>query len=114
MESDDGKTIAIVAHLTLIGLIIAFVMHSSNKTKIGAFYLRQSLGLGLTIIALSIVSMIFLFIPFIGWLIGLLCTIAQIAIVVGWVISLIGAINNEEKEVPALGAFYQKIFAGIS
>ena len=33
--SEDGKTIAIISYITLIGWIIALVMHQSNKTSLG-------------------------------------------------------------------------------
>ncbi|MEM9648547.1 MAG: YtxH domain-containing protein, partial [Bacteroidota bacterium] len=35
---ESGKTVAIIAHLTLIGWIIAIIMNSSNKTEVGSFY----------------------------------------------------------------------------
>ncbi|HET7537816.1 MAG TPA: hypothetical protein VFJ90_15260, partial [Candidatus Didemnitutus sp.] len=40
----EDKTVAILSYITLIGFIIALVMHGSNKTKLGAYHLRQTLG----------------------------------------------------------------------
>ena len=36
-SSDDGKNIAIIAYLTLIGFIIALIQHNNNKTRLGAY-----------------------------------------------------------------------------
>ena len=44
----EDRTVAILSYITIIGFIIAIVMHSSKKTAIGAYHLRQCLGLLLT------------------------------------------------------------------
>ena len=103
----DDKTAAIVSYLTLIGFIVAVILHGSNKTRLGAYHLRQSLGLMLTAIAVWVVAMMFAFVPFAGWLISLA---AWVALFVLWVIGLIGAINGQMKPVPVLGEYYQKWF----
>lgn len=41
----DGKTKAIVAHITWIGWIIALILNSSEKDEIASFFIRQLLGL---------------------------------------------------------------------
>ncbi len=45
--TDNGKTVAIISYITLIGWIIALVMNNGNKTALGSFHIRQSLGIGL-------------------------------------------------------------------
>ncbi len=50
--SKDGKNVAIIAHLTLIGWVIALIMNNGNKTELGSFYIRQVLGI--IILALGI------------------------------------------------------------
>lgn len=96
---ESGKTIAIVAHLTLIGWIIALIMNSNNKSEIGSFYIRQVLGLGLLGILLS-------FIPVIGW-------IASIGVLVLWIMSLVGAFSGETKLTPFLGEYFQSWFKSL-
>ena len=91
----DGKTIAIVAHLTIIGFLIAFVMNSSNRTELGSFYIRQTLGIFL----LTLVG----FIPLIGWF-------ALIAVFILWLISLVGALGGNKKPVFLLGEQFQEWF----
>ncbi len=94
----DGKTIAIVAHLTIIGFLIALVMNSSNRTEFGSFYIRQTLGIFL----LTLVG----FIPLIGWF-------ALIAVFILWLISLVGALGGNKKPVFLLGEQFQEWFKSI-
>ena len=56
-SSDNGKTVAIVCYFTLIGWIVALVMHSNNKTSLGAFHIRQMLGLMLISFAFYFINM---------------------------------------------------------
>ena len=81
----DKKTTGIVAYLTWIGLVIAFVAGDKEGAK---FHLNQAL----VILLFSLLSVI----PCIGWLWG-------IFMIVCWVMELIAAINEEEKPVPLLG-----------
>jgi hypothetical protein len=95
----DGKNVAIIAHITLIGWIIAIVMNSSNKTEYGSFYIRQVLGI-------MLLGLVTSFIPFINF-------IAWILLVVLWVMSLIGALSGEKKPIFLLGTQFQEWFKGI-
>lgn len=115
VQQDQGKTVAILSYITLIGLIIAFVLHNDdkNKSELGAFHLRQAIGIFATGIALSIAQFIFVFIPFLGWLINVALTVSMVALFVFWILGIISAINQEKKEVPFVGAFYQNLFSGI-
>jgi uncharacterized membrane protein len=103
----DDKTAAIVSYLTLIGFIVAIIIHGSKKTRLGAYHLRQSLGLMLTSIAIWVVAMICIFVPLVGWLVSLA---AWLSLIVLWVIGLIAAANGQMKPVPVLGEYYQKWF----
>lgn len=104
----DDKTTAIVSYLTLIGFIVAIILHSSKKTSLGSFHLRQSLGLMITSIAMIMVGMLLAFIPFVGWLTDLAL---WVGIMVLWFLGLLSAIKGELKPVPLLGEHYQKWFA---
>ena len=103
----EDKTTAIVSYLTLIGFIVAVILHGSRKTKLGAYHLRQSLGLMLTSIAVGVAATMFAFIPFVGWLVSL-C--AWVGLFVLWVIGLLAAISGEMKPVPVVGPYFQKWF----
>lgn len=99
VASKEGKTIALIAHLTLIGWIIALVMNNNSKSEFGSFYIRQVLGLGLCGLVLS-------FIPLLGWIVSL-------GIFVLWIMSLISALNGEKKLTPLLGAQFQEWFKSL-
>src|SRR5690625_4823198 len=92
---EEGKTIAIIAYITIFGLIIAFIMNNDKKNSFAAYHIRQSLGLGLTGLAIGVIGML----PFLGWIISFL---GSIFILVLWVMGLISALNGEEKPVPVL------------
>jgi uncharacterized membrane protein len=101
----DDKTKSIVAHITLIGWIIALVMNQSDKGPLTSFYLRQMLGL--TILSIA------------GWIIGMLTlsiisTIISIAVLILWILSLVGALSGTEKPSPGVGDMFQQWFKGIS
>jgi len=104
----EDRTVAILAYITLIGFIVAIVMHGNKKTPLGSFHLRQALGLFLTGLVCWPVNIILAFIPILGWL----CILAiWVSLVVLWVIGLIAAASGEQKPVPVLGVNYQKWFA---
>lgn len=105
-SSDNSKTVAILSYITLLGWIIALVMHNSNKSEFGAFHLRQALGIIIVSIGAALVS------SFVG--IYILSVIVQIAIIVYWVLGFIGAVQGEKKLVPVLGAQFQDWFKGIA
>lgn len=81
----DTKTTGIVAYLTWIGLLIAFLAGDKEGAK---FHINQAL----VILLFSLLSVI----PFLGWLWGIFMIVCAI-------MGLIGAINGEEKEVPLIG-----------
>jgi len=123
-SSDDGKTVAFVSYLTLIGFIIAIVQHSSNKTKLGAYHLRQSLGFMITgigmaiflwIISLSVFSMSLSISSMItyGIFISFLSFIVWIGLLVCIIISFINALNGQEKPAPIFGKLYESWFASL-
>ena len=103
----EDKTVAIVAYLTLIGFIVAIIIHSNKKTKLGAFHLRQMLGFILTWVAVVVCQFILIFIPILGWLDIL---VLWCSLLVLWVLGLIAAINGQMTPMPVVGPLYQKWF----
>jgi uncharacterized membrane protein len=99
MANDNSKLVAIISYITLIGWIIALVLHMNNKTKLGGFHIRQSL-------LLMIVSIVLNWIPVLGW-------IVSIVLLIFWIMGLISAIQGEEKQLPLIGAWAQNWFKGI-
>lgn len=108
----EDRTVAILAYITIIGFIVAIVMHSSKKTALGTFHLRQVLGLIVTGLALWLPGMIISFIPFVNLLMLLVWPVVGIGLLVLWVMGLIAAVNGQQKPMPVLGENYQKWFGG--
>jgi len=107
--ANEDRTVAIVSYLTFVGLIVAIVIHGNRKTALGAYHLRQSLGLTICAIVLWVVATVLAFIPIIGWLIML---VAWLGLFVLWLMGLISAASGQLKPVPVLGDNFQKWFAG--
>ncbi len=99
----EDKTVAILAYITLIGFIVAIVLHSSKKTSLGAFHLRQALGLILSAVVLAFIGVI----PILGWL---LAWVGSIFLLVLAIIGLFAAVNGQKKPVPVLGEYYVQWF----
>lgn len=110
--STEDRTVAILAYITIIGFIAAIVVHSSKKTALGAFHLRQCLGLFITAVVIWIPCMIIAVIPVLNLLMVLLWPVIGIALFVFWLMGLIAAINGQQKPIPVVGEHYQKWFAG--
>ena len=107
VPATEDKTVAILSYLTLIGFIVAIVLHGSKKTRLGTFHLRQSLGLLITAIACWVLNIILAFIPIIGWITIIIVWLGLFAL---WLMGLIAAASGQTKPVPVLGEHYQKWF----
>jgi uncharacterized membrane protein len=101
----EDRTVAIVGYLTIIGFIVAIVMHMNNKTRVGAFHLRQVLGLVVTGVAGGICSVV----PILGWIVWIAVTLGLIVL---WFVGLLSALRGDLRPVPILGEHYQRWFAG--
>jgi uncharacterized membrane protein len=99
----DAKIKAIVSHLWWIGWIIALVVNMNQKEEYASFYIRQTLGLWVASVALTLVA----WIPVLGLLVGL---VGGIILFVFWLMSLIWSISGEKKEVPWIGHYFQDWF----
>ena len=81
----DTKTTSIVAYMTWIGFFVALLAGDKEGAK---FHLNQAFVI--------LIFFIPAFIPCIGQIWG-------IFMVVCWILGLVAAINQEEKEVPLIG-----------
>lgn len=88
----DKKVTGIVSYFTLIGWLIAYFAGDKEGAK---FHLNQSLVLIIANVIVSILN----FIPYVG----LVTWIISIFLFVCWILGLIAAIKEEEKELPLLG-----------
>jgi len=102
----EDKNIAIIAYITVIGLIIAFIMNNDKKAVFPTYHIKQSLGIALTGLALFVVGMI----PVLGWIVSFLGSLGLLYL---WVMGLINAINEKQKPVPWLGEKYEEWFKNL-
>ncbi|GAB5399309.1 MAG: hypothetical protein Aureis2KO_08940 [Aureisphaera sp.] len=108
-SSDNGKTIGIIAYLTLIGWIIALVMNNNEKSEFGSFHIRQMLGimlLGLALYVLNIFQAFTIGSSMLSW------GIQGVSFVI-WLLGFIGAVQGEKKPLPVVGEQFQQWFKGI-
>ncbi|WP_276169025.1 YtxH domain-containing protein [Zobellia alginiliquefaciens] len=96
---DNGKIVAIIAHITVIGWIVALIMNSQNRTEFGSFYIRQTLGIWLLTIVLGII-------PIVG------CFAAIIGLVL-IIMSLINAASNNMNPTVLVGEYFQDWFKSL-
>lgn len=114
-QGDNGKTIAILSYCTLIGFIIAIVMHSSNKTRLGAYHLRQALGLIIFSIGFGIVMGIVIgILAFITFGLAIfLAPITWLFVIIMMIIGIINASNEKETPLPIIGKMTEKMLASV-
>ena len=114
--STEDRTVAILSYITIFGFIVAIIMHNGKKTALGAFHLRQVLGLIIAGFAVGIGTMITVFIlafiPFVGPILafllwGTLIVCSFVVVILG----LLAAIKGEMKPVPVVGEPIQKFLA---
>jgi uncharacterized membrane protein len=94
----SGKTIAIIAYITIVGWVVALILNSNERSSFAAFHIRQMLGI--------IIMFMLTPIPIIGWAISVFA-------VVCWVIGIVGAVSERETPVPFAGEHFQKWFAAL-
>jgi len=104
----EDRTVAILSYITLIGFIVAIVIHSSKKTQLGSFHLRQVLGLIVSGLGFCVCAFVLAFIPILGWLVIMAGWITLLVFVV---MGFISAATGQQKPLPLVGEYYQKWFA---
>ncbi len=92
--STMAKVVAILSYITVIGWLVAIVLHGTHKSNYASFHLRQSLGLIVTGALLALI-------PLIGWLLG-------VAVCLAWLYALYHVVQGHTQKVPLLGDFYQE------
>ena len=119
----EDKTVAILSYCTLLGFIVAIILHQQKKTKLGAFHLRQVLGYVIASIVGGIAVFICcLIIGFVlAFIINVLAVIVVWLIYVGYIFAmlallimgLISAIQGQMKPMPIIGAPIQKMLGNV-
>ena len=102
---EDGKTMALVAYLTLIGTLVAFFLNQEKRNDFVTFHVRQALGLGLLYIAIGYIvsSLDSLMVSMSFW----------IFFSVLFLYGIFGAITGKANKIPLLGDLFQNLFKSI-
>lgn len=102
---EEGKTLGLVAYLTLFGTLIAFFMNKDKANPFTAFHIRQGLGLGLLYIVIG-----FCITAFDSWMITYSFWIFFSVL---YVYGIFGAVTGKLNLVPVLGDLFQKAFKSV-
>ena len=100
------KTTDIVAYLTGVGLLIAFLAGDREKSK---FHLNQALVLFLTGVIWNVVYRILHFVVrilsfgLLTGIVGAVNAVVTLLLLVLFVLGLVNAVNGEEKPLPIIG-----------
>ena len=96
------RTTDVVAYLSWIGLLAAFVMGDRAASR---FHLNQSLAIWLAGTVAGIAGRLLGWLPLVGWAADLAVGLMLVLCVVCWFIGIISAASGTEKEIPLLGRF---------
>ncbi|SEH39767.1 import component protein [Chryseobacterium culicis] len=104
----DNKTLSIVSYITLLGWLISFVIGKEKSNSLLKYHLKQSLGLIIFSIVLSIILNVLMLVTKIGML-GIVGFIPLILMIIG----IINAANDVEKPLPIIGKMFEDKFSFI-
>lgn len=97
------RDISLIAHITIIGWVIALVMYQNNKSNFITFYLRQTLGIYALFFVIQIIVKIM------GGF-----SILNVLPLVLLIMSAISAYNDKQDETPIIGDKFQEWFSFIN
>ena len=109
----SNKAIGIVAYITIIGWIIAFIVHkgNDNKSDMAGYHIEQSLGLIIVAVGLAIIGQI---LGAIAGIFSLLMMLVNLGLIVLWVFGLLNAINEKREPIPLIGPIFEGKFGFIN
>ncbi|QNL51699.1 DUF4870 domain-containing protein [Olivibacter sp. SDN3] len=105
-----NKTVAMVAYITIIGWVIAYLTYkkSTEKNTLINYHLGQSLGIIIISVVLSVISVVVLaIVPALGSLFYLISLIPFVFMLLG----IIAASNETERPVPLVGKIFEGKFS---
>ena len=96
----NPKAKSMLAHITPLGWLVAFVLNARESDQLTGFYLAQTLGLFICFFLTRFIPDYFIF--------------AWAFLFVLWVYSFVGALKGDENLIPFLGSYFQQWFRKIS
>jgi len=98
MRNPSGKTKAVIAYLTFVGLLIAFFMNKDDKHEFATWHIKNMFGL---------VLFMFFAVAFQNYAIGIYIYGTSIFL---WLISILSALFNSKQGIPFLSEKFQSWF----
>jgi len=95
---EEGKTMAIIAYVTIIGTIIAWFSNRDKNNEFVKFHVGQAVRIFILAIILNIIVTILITITGIG----LLSYIGYIPFIL-WILGIINAMNLKDEPLPIIG-----------
>lgn len=95
---DEGKTMAIIAYVTLLGTLIAWFMNKDKNNEFAKFHIGQALRAWIAGIVISIAATILVMITGVG--------VLSYLSYAGWVLAILGlinAVNGKMEKIPLVG-----------
>ena len=97
-QVENEKLCAILSYVMLIGVIWYFVDEKMKKSTLAKFHTKQALVLFIASSGISIVMFVtIILIPFLALVVP--------ASFILWIIGIINAANEQQKELPVIGSF---------
>ncbi|TDI69284.1 MAG: hypothetical protein E2O86_05750 [Bacteroidetes bacterium] len=98
MASPPGKTMAVVAYLTFIGMLIAYFINKDNRHEFATWHIKNMFGL---------LILLFVAVALQSYAIGFYIYWTSVVL---WIISLIMALFNQKRGIPFLSDKFQTWF----
>ena len=95
---DEGKTIAIIAYVTLIGTLIAWFMNKDKNNEFAKFHIGQALRAWIAGFVIWIIANVLVMITGV--------TVLSYLRYAGWVLAILGLINasnGKMEKIPLVG-----------
>ncbi|PIB31780.1 hypothetical protein BFP78_07855 [Gaetbulibacter sp. 5U11] len=102
---EEGKSLAVLSYLTIIGSVIAIIMNGEKKNDFTSFHNRQGLGLCLLWMIIG-----YFVSQFDNMQISIAFWVSMGALLF---LGVITAINGTMKPIPFVGPIFQKLFKGL-
>ena len=107
---DNPKTAAVVCYITLIGWLIAyFALYKNNRSNLAAIHIRQTLLLHILAFFVNVLSLFALW----HWIPYAIVVVVALVLLILWLIGATRAINENEKPIPVIGEWAQKLFGNL-
>ncbi len=99
---EEGKTLAVVSYLTIVGSVIAIIMNNEHKNEFTSFHNRQGLGLCLLWMVIG-----YFVSQFDSMQISLAFWVSMGALLF---LGVMTAVNGSMKPIPFIGPIFQNLF----